>query len=347
MQFTTLAEEVLKVRDEQGIKGIEREKSRYRCHVADSPFAAKDVTEIAARDIRSWLRDMAVKDAIVPKGKPARKLDRSTINRAYSLVSVILTEAVERDILDLNPCLGVKQKKRACEGDTEDKWSYLTPAEQRAILDCAAVPLVDKLAIRFAYGTGMRAGEQFNLELADLHVEGAEPSVYVRYSNPHKGKKSPPKNKKRRSVPLLPDALDAARTWLTMLPVYAPKNPLGLVFPTPRGCRRQQGKPLGRSKSIHDVYRAAGVPARKGLHWHALRHTFATNLISGTLGRPWRPEEIQSLTGHSSLAMVMRYAHLGDDAIKRAVLETAACAIQPPPDTERTLMTFEVDDAVA
>lgn len=340
--FRKLASEVLDQRDAQGIRGIARERSRFRVHIESAEFIDRPVTEILPRDIRAWLRSTAEKDAILPPTQTPRKLDRHTVNRAYSLVSVVFVEAVERDLIPVNPCLGVKQKRRTTDGDTVDKWSYLTPDEQRSIIACPSVPLEDKLAIRFAYGTGLRAGEQFNLELEDLHI-GSEPRVHVRYSNPHKGKKMPPKNKKRRTVPLLPDALDAARTWLSMLPSYAPSNPLGLVFPTPRGCRRQQGKPLGRSKSIHAVYRAAGIKPRKGLHWHALRHTFATNLISGALGRAWRPEEIQPLTGHSSLELVMRYAHVGEETIKRAVAETNAVAVPSEciplaPISERTLI---------
>jgi len=50
----------------------------------------------------------------------------------------------------------------------------------------------------FALGTGLRAGEQFNLELVDMRVDGDHPSVIVRYGS--KGK--PPKNGKIRHVPL-------------------------------------------------------------------------------------------------------------------------------------------------
>lgn len=340
-----LAEVTLDQREEQGVRGIDREQCRYRVHIATCSFIDKPITELAPRDIRGWLREMGIKDAIVPRAHAPRKLDRATINRAYSLLSVICAEAVEREIIEISPCAAVKQKKRVTEGDTQEKWSYLTPAEQKSILDCAEVPNVDKLAMRFAIGTGLRSGEQFNVELPDLHVTGDDPHVYVRYSNPHRGRKQPPKNGKKRKVPLMGGTLDVAREWLDVLPFFAPENPLDLVFPTPRGFRRQEGKQLGRSKSVHNVYRAAGVPARKGLHWHALRHTFASNLISGVLGRRWSLEEIQILMGHSSVMVTQRYAHLGEDAIKQAVRETnAALGVMVPPEcmpyapiSERTL----------
>jgi hypothetical protein len=127
--FADLAEVVLDQREEQCVRGIDKERSRYRLHVATAPFAGKLITEIAPREIRSWLRDMGTKAKA--SGRPGT-LDRSTVNRAYSLVSVIFGEAVESDIIETSPCLGVKQKKRTTEADTVEKWSYLTVAEQRA-----------------------------------------------------------------------------------------------------------------------------------------------------------------------------------------------------------------------
>jgi integrase len=331
--FRELAAEVLDQRDEQGVRGIARERSRFRVHIEPSAFIDMPITEIAPRHVRTWLRDMARKDAILPPRRATKKLDRATINRAFSLVSVICTEAVEREIIETNPCAPVKQKKKVDESDTIEKWSYLTPTEQQAIIDCPSVPLAQKLAIRFAVGTGMRFGEQFNLELPDLIVDGDNPRVVVRYSNPHKGKKSPPKSGKRREIPLTGDALVVAKQWLAMLPSFAPSNPHELVFPTERGFRRQQGKPLGRSASIHAVYKAAGIKPRKGLHWHALRHTFASNLVASGV----RIEVVQVLMGHSSVVISQRYAHLSQDDVKRA-LE----AVSPPaPATEPVIVPAE------
>lgn len=339
--FRELAEEVLRLRDEQGIRGITREHSRYRCHVATAAFVDKLVTEVTSPDIREWLRWMQQRDAVVHPNEAPRKLDRATINRAQSLVSAVFSEAVEREIVETNPCLGVKLKKRVTDADTVEKWAYLTPDEQRAILACDAVSKAEKLTIQFAIGTGLRQGEQFNLELADLHVDGDDPHVIVRYSNPHKGKKCPPKSGKKRKVPLMGATLEAAREWLAMLPTFAPSNPMGLVFPTERGCRRQQGKPLGRSRTIRSVYRAAGIKHRKGLHWHALRHTFATNLITGVLGRAWRIEEVQVVMGHSSVTITQRYAHLGEDAIAKAARETVIVEA-PTMTTEAPLVVPEI-----
>jgi integrase len=323
VKFVELAEQVLAQRERDGVRGLDRELSRYRCHIECAAFASKDITEITAPDIRDWLRLMAEKNAMGPG--PVRKLARQTINRCQSLVSAVCNEAVDRELIVTNPNNGVKSKKRVDESDTKEKWAYLTPAEQQAIVACVEIPRADKLAVLFAIHTGLRQGEQRHLRLEDLIIDGDNPRVLVRVAGRCKktGKDLPPKSGKKREVPLLPEALAVTREWvLKALPAFAPNNPENLVFPTASGKLRQQGKPLGRTGTLKGHYRAAGVKLRSHLHWHALRHTFASNLVAGVYGRQWKLEEIQILMGHSSITITQRYAHLGEDAIKRAVRET-------------------------
>lgn len=50
-------------------------------------------------------------------------------------------------------------------------------------------------------------------------------------------------------------------------------------------------------------------------HFHDLRHTFA----SWAVQRGVTLQELKHLLGHSSLAMVMRYAHLSPEHLRTAV----------------------------
>lgn len=328
MKFLELAEQVLAQREKDGVRGLDRELSRYRCHVLTAPFASKDIEAIGAPDIREWLRAMAEKDTAGNCEK--RRLSRHTVNRCQSLVSAVFNEAVDRELIATNPSLSVRAKKRVDESDTKEKWAYLTIDEQRAISACEAIPIEDRLAIRFAIGTGLRQGEQHHLERADLVVDGPEPHVMVRYGSRSKaGKKLPPKSGKPRRVPLFGDALAASKEWLAMLDSFAPENPEGLVFPTSRGKIRQQGKPLGRSGTLRAHLAKAGITRR--VRWHDLRHTCATNLITGVLGRRWSMEEVQVVCGHSSVTITQRYSHLGEDALKRAARETEQANEKPAP----------------
>lgn len=332
-----LGEEVLDDRERRGVRGAARERSRFRTHILTSTLANMLVTDVTKQGVRGWLRWMEDRDAQVRTGEAPRKLDPQTIKRSQSLLSVILAEAVERDLMESNQSIGVKLKKVASEADTEDEIIYLTVDEQARLTTCEGVSIANRLLCRFAIGTGLRMGELSNLELADLHVEGSDPYLDVRYSNPLRGKKMPPKNGKKRRVPLLPYGLAAAKDWLDYMPTWLEgPNQFGLVFPTARGFRRPEGKICGRGGTMRPWLLAAGIH-RPEVTFHALRHTFASNLVSGVWGRIWTPHEVQPLMGHSSVQVTEIYAKLHNDAVMRAARETVAAhaaKVTPAPDTE-------------
>lgn len=326
MKFRELLGEVMPQRERDGIRGYDREESRVRCHIINAPFIDDELTEIKHRHIREWLRLMSDKDARGPG--PKRKLSIQTINRSKSLVSKVFDEAVERDIIEVNPCLGVKPKKRLGESDTREKWAYLTAPEQKLLFACEKIPNEYRLMMRISIGTGMRQGELRHLEIQDMVLTGPRPHVLIRIASRRKktGEKLPPKSGKKRKVPLFGDALTAAKEWRAQLETYCPSNPENLVFPTPGGAHWQQGKMFGRSDSTRQYYALAGIKLRPHLHWHAQRHTYATNLVSGVYGRKWPLQEIQKVMGHSSVTITERYAHLGEDVIDTAVQETIDAA---------------------
>jgi integrase len=318
MQFLTLLDEVLEQRERDGVRGIDRERSRARCHIRTAKFALDDVASIGSPAIREWLREMSQKLALGPGDE--RKLSRQTVCRSQSLVSTVFQEALERELIEVNPCSGVKPKKRVDESDTRVKWAYLSVDEQAAIDTCEGIPRADRLAILIAIDTGMRQGEQRHLRLEDVELDGPSPCIQIRVAGRTKdGRVLPPKSGKPRTVPLLPAGVAHFREWLAMLPTFAPSNPHGIVFTTASGTYRQQGKPLGRSDTFRRFLALAGVSRR--VRWHDLRHTYATN---GIVLYGWRIEIVQGLMGHSSVTVTQRYSHIGEDALKSQIRKTAA-----------------------
>ncbi len=324
--FESFGLEVLAQRKQDGIRGIRSEKHRFHLHIQPARFAKMPLDEIQPLDIDEWLREMGEKKACDTRGE--RPLEKSSIRRSQSLVSTIFTEAVDRGFIKTNPSLGRKLKRRDGASATRERWAWLTLEEQERLINHPITPLDDRLAMAFAIYTGLRQGEQFNLEIADLHVEDDNPRVVVRFGSPG----FPPKSGKMREVPLFGDGLRVAKQCKERA-LANPKNPDRLVFPSPNGKRRPIGKPLGRIRvngkhvcAWKAALKLAGITRR--VRWHDLRHTYASNLVQGLMGnnRRWSLEEVQPLMGHSSIMITQRYAHLGRDAIKRAVEETVGAS---------------------
>jgi len=109
-----------------------------------------------------------------------------------------------------------------------------------------------------------------------------------------------PKNNRTRFVPLTPDL--AGR-------LIGRAKKAGLVFGQPDG--RPLTSELARA-ALERITKRADI---RHLGWHALRHTYATQLVSA--GVPIRTA--QELLGHSDIKMTMRYAHVAPDAMEDAV----------------------------
>lgn len=190
-------------------------------------------------------------------------------NELYAGGNPLATLRVEREDGDEDEgfqetwYLDVAEQKRAFE-----IWESLDEETQRA-----EAPIG-----RVAIGTGLRKQELWCLHLDDVHVDGEQPFIHVRFGSwdPIRERYRPPKGRRGerrpRRVPLFGLALDAMRAWLERLPSYAKANPHALVFPTERGKRRT--KP---PRSWPIVVQKFGVLPRAGrkLWWHLLRHTCA------------------------------------------------------------------------
>lgn len=129
--------------------------------------------------------------------------------------------------------------------------------------------------IVFAAFTGLRWSEMFRVCSTDVVDDALR--LYPRT-----------KNDKPRTVPLHPRALHIA----LRMPLDISENETRRSWETAR--------------------ERCGL---KHVHWHDLRHTFA----SWPAQRGTRLQTIQTLLGHSTITTTMRYAHLVHDNLKEAV----------------------------
>jgi integrase len=140
-----------------------------------------------------------------------------------------------------------------------------------------------------ALHTGMRLGEIFNLCGHDIDFTSGH--ILIR----------DPKNGHPRHIPMDSTARD-------LLSSYIPSCSSSHVFPSASG---------GRLSTVQKAFRNARIRAgMPDLHFHDLRHTFASHwVMSG--GDVYVLKEI---LGHKSISMTQRYAHLSP-AYKRTMVD--------------------------
>ena len=146
----------------------------------------------------------------------------------------------------------------------------------------------DRAMITVLLRTGMRIGELLGTKMQDLHLKDRRIDIY-------EGEK----NRIGRVVYLSDDAIVALKAWLKMRDVdheflfYA------------------QGSKTMSYSTAHLIFerylKKAGL-THKGYSLHALRHTFASELLNAGM----RIECLQPLMGHTSLDVTRRYARLTD-----------------------------------
>ncbi len=314
-----------------GNRSAEDDSSRWNRHIAMAPWARRALSTVTRADGKAWLKALKRKRTEPPPnsdpkkrgGRRAERLGWQTRKHCLNLARAFFEWAVGEELIAANPFAGLKVEREDGDEDAgyQDTW-YLDADEQVRFLatwdSFMDTRRREKAIVAFALGTGLRLGELCCLHVADVHLDGSDPHIVVRYGSwdPVKHRYRSPKGRKgekrARTVPLFGIGLAAAREWMLQLRTYAPKNPLGLMFPTERGCRRDRPP-----RSWDDAREAFGVVPRIGqqVWFHLLRHSFASSLISGWWGMSWRLEPIAKIMGHVTTAITEQYAHLAPKAV--------------------------------
>ena len=149
------------------------------------------------------------------------------------------------------------------------------------------INLRDRAVMLLLYGAGLRISEALSIKKKD-----APDGDWLRVVG---------KGNKYRDVPLLPIICDGVREYLDLCPFdFNEDAPLFL------GKRGGSLSPRIIQRRIENLRYELGLPSHTTPH--ALRHAFATHLLSG--GADLRA--IQQLLGHSSLSTTQRYTDVNE-----------------------------------
>ena len=152
----------------------------------------------------------------------------------------------------------------------------------------------DKALLELLYGCGLRVSEVSSLN----HEQLLARKGWVRVMG---------KGKKERWVPLTPLAENALQHYfMTPLATLQDQEAVFVNFRGTRLSSRSIARILTRQFLKAAQLSPAWVDENKKISPHALRHSFATHLL--TAGADLR--SIQELLGHSNLATTQRYTHL-------------------------------------
>jgi integrase/recombinase XerC len=160
-------------------------------------------------------------------------------------------------------------------------------ASAEASVDTDPLELRDNAMVELFYSSGLRLAELIAIDLRDLDPSEATLTVVG-------------KGAKTRRVPVGRAALEAVAAWLKVRPMLAASEEPAL-FVSSRGQRIHPRTVQARLK-----HWAEQRGARRNLHPHLLRHSFASHLLesSGDL------RAVQELLGHADISTTQVYTHL-------------------------------------
>lgn len=258
--------------------------SIFNTHILPSAVSGKTPDELVTLDIDRLRRDVS-KAKHKRTGKP---LSDQTVKHVLSLLKRILRWAADVD--HIQSPVHLKFKMPSVDNESTES---MTPEQARAYFQALDSEKDQDGAayFRFMLLTGIRKSALLALRWEDVDLDRT--FLVLRGQAAKSGK--------TQSIPLSPGAVEVLRG------ITRTDSPL--VWPGKDGGQRADFQRMGRR--LRDK---AGLP-KNFRPCHGLRHCFASWLASSGQVDLYT---LQRLLTHGSAAMTARYAHLADDALKRA-----------------------------
>lgn len=247
----------------------------------------------------------------------ARGLAQGTVRKVYNLLVMCLKHARATDLLTWSPSAVVRAPKNRCPPPNP-----LTTDSMRRLLDhldeLEQTPCV--LACHIALKTGMRRGEICGLRWQDVDL-GERPTMRVCHSIGIRSGGTYLKETKtgcERTVPVIPDLArrirsrrndmldDCSRRGVNFRSTHYVIGSVDGAYLSPYRITRWWGEHAAE-------WRIVGTRG-KVCSFHDLRHTFATIAV-----RSLDLKTAQSIMGHSSVEMTMRYADTELSQVQSAI----------------------------
>ncbi len=280
LTFAKAADSYLKRLEETGGKNVPRKRSHLKLHLKPF-FGDQRLNSITTFTVDRYRKRRAEAGS-----------SKATINREFTTLSHLFNKAVEWKWLRAVPCKVIKEK----EG--RGRIVVLSGEEADALLR-AAIADHDPdcwLFVLFGLNTAMRHSEILKARFDQ--IDFARLRLYV-----------PEAKAGQREQPITVELADVLRREREMR-----DDQDGWIFPSVRPGLSKQGHRTRMDRPFQRAVEQAGLDPEK-VTPHVLRHTAITDLVQSGADLP----TIQRISGHKTLAMVLRYTHVHGSHIDRAV----------------------------
>lgn len=243
---------------------------RYNKHLKEI-FENKIADDITTQDINNLILSIKI------KGKDdGTEYAPQTIKHILLLIKRVFNYAINNGIINKNPTNNVKISM-----PDNTRISYLYPDEIERMfiyLNLGKEWSVDVAFIKFAFYTGLRRSELFNLLWSNIDIKNSRITLYNT------------KGGRNETIQLTEFAIDILKNLNNTDSIY--------VFPSKTGGRREDIKRLWNR-----IKKEANI--RSHIRFHDIRHTF------GTIATSIIPiKVVQKMMTHKDIKTTLRYAHI-------------------------------------
>jgi site-specific recombinase XerD len=222
------------------------------------------------------------------KVKRSKEISAVSINTEFRCIKAFFNTLMKWELIEKNPCLLIKPLKISSAPP-----EYLTMQHLEMLSNSIEDRWLRDIII-FTAMTGLRLGEVVHLDWKDIDLENK--SILVRSNDNFQVKGGG-----MRKVPLNITALDLLQSL---------NSRTGTIF---RGHKGGSVKGSYVSRRFKKAVVKNGESAK--LHFHSLRHTFASLLVKNGVSL----YQVQKLLGHTTPRVTQMYAHLQNDEMHSLV----------------------------